>query len=170
MIPYFSFSIFHVLSYFRESLLPALSPSYRFPSDNNAGFLKSFDKYNDNLIKKTIQPKAVELASLWECSVTPIWLLIQCLLFRQNILMLIVYFQFLLFRYVTSLTTRASFAKIRAKGDQLLLPHLQSPSVLGKIANGYVSARNYLISFSEKFDVYFPEARRSSTSVHPHSQ
>lgn len=168
LVPYFSFSVFHVLGYFRDFLLPTLLPSPSF-----ASFRKTFHTLSTNFTN-SFQPTAMDMAALWECAITPIWLLLQCLTFRQNIFALFVYLQFLFFRYLTSSSTRTAFSKLRAKGDQVFLHHLQSQSIMGKAANFYVYCRDYLTAWTSKLGTQFQEpARRASgatSPVHPHSQ
>ncbi|KAJ3374337.1 hypothetical protein GGF31_007857 [Allomyces arbusculus] len=135
LVPYFCFSLFHCIGYTRDVLVRTVFPStVPTPVNRILALLATFTT--------TYQPRALQLATYWEVTVVPIYLVGQVLLWRQAIAAPVVYAQFLLLRYVHSHTTRAACAHVRTVTDRNVL---ERPSVPAQVKAAYVKARDTIV-------------------------
>jgi hypothetical protein len=144
LVPYFSFSFFHCVGYLRDILLPALLAGVSIPAGIRAATLNMANAAQRH------QPKTLHVATYWEVLLTPIYILLQVITFRQSILSPVIYFQFLSVRYVTSASTRSAFHRIRTVCDARLVPMAAQAGIGGTLARVYTRSRDWLIQFSEK--------------------
>ncbi|KAI9009275.1 hypothetical protein DFJ74DRAFT_357342 [Hyaloraphidium curvatum] len=128
LIPYLTFSLFHVATYTHKSLVKLLPASLH----SLAPPLKSFvDNY---------QQPALNYVAYYEAAVLPLALLIGIFPRWVRILSPLVYGQFLLQRYRTSGTTKRAFRSLRLTADK----YLDVPTVPQGARNAYLAVRSAL--------------------------
>lgn len=107
--PFFLFSSFHVLSYSKHYLLPALNIGDNHPLSVKIG---NFVALNNN--------KSIQLASLLEVY-TLGWLFVRVLTFRQtSVVPFLVYLVFIKLRFEKSAFTRSAFKSLELKVEDVV--------------------------------------------------
>ncbi|ORZ31756.1 hypothetical protein BCR44DRAFT_395162 [Catenaria anguillulae PL171] len=143
LVPYASFSLFHCIGYMHSILLPAIFP----PATNPAPAIVSGLSAKASAFSATYQPQALQVASYWEITVTPLYLVMQVLLWRQALLAPLVYAQFMAVRYLTSATTRSASANVRRILDSKFEPLAARPDALGSVGSVYIAIRNRIVGY-----------------------
>ncbi|KAJ3372475.1 hypothetical protein GGF31_001916 [Allomyces arbusculus] len=152
LLPYFMYSLFHALTYYRSVLVPTL-----WPGGPTAlpGFVQRLLDRQAN-ITSAIQPRALAFAAYWEVLVTPVYVVIQVLLMQQLVLAPLVYANFMTKRYQTAAGTRAAFHTLRAWGDDWIVPLTTDEwtagvggKAIGSVGAAYIAVRNGVIRYAE---------------------
>ncbi|ORX56195.1 hypothetical protein DM01DRAFT_1406533 [Hesseltinella vesiculosa] len=155
LIPFFVFSIFHILGYVQSVLLPTLFPKEANPAMNDwCAYLKAqTEKYHE---------LAMQIAGYTEVMLISPRLILGVLTFQTSLLALIVFGQFLRSRYFDSPYTQLAFRQSVNFLDHFLLPENHNPHIPTRVSNGYGQLRTY----SERiFTLPTPPAKPSTTSA-----
>ncbi|KNE69018.1 hypothetical protein AMAG_13893 [Allomyces macrogynus ATCC 38327] len=152
LLPYFMYSLFHALTYFRSVLVPTLWPGGPAALP---GFIQRVLDRQAN-ITSAIQPRALAFAAYWEVLVTPVYVVIQVLLMQQLVLAPLVYANFMTKRYQTAAGTRTAFHTLRAWGDDWIMPLTTDEwtagvggKAIGSVGVAYIAVRNGVIRYAE---------------------
>ena len=122
LIPYVAFSLFHSLSYVRDSIIPTFFPPPLGPTSGQRqhslpGMLIS---RIHNFVQR-YQPRTLTLMAYWEILVVMPHLIVQTIMWRQSLFAPYAYAHFLRLRFHLSQTTRSAFSRIRSRIDGLLV-------------------------------------------------
>ncbi|KAJ3362551.1 hypothetical protein GGF32_005996 [Allomyces javanicus] len=152
LLPYFMYSLFHALTYYRSVLVPNLWPGG--PAALPAFIQRLLDRHAN--LTSAIQPRALAFAAYWEVLVTPVYVVIQVLLMQQLVLAPLVYANFMTKRYQTAAGTRAAFHTLRAWGDDWIVPLTTDEwtagvggKAIGSVGAAYIAVRNGVIRYAE---------------------
>ncbi|KAI9222595.1 hypothetical protein BC828DRAFT_345894 [Blastocladiella britannica] len=145
LVPYTAFSLFHTISYSRDTLLPAVFPPPTPPPAVIAALVTRATAFATQR-----QPQALQLASYWELTATPLYLILQVLTWRQSFFAPIFYAQFMVTRYMTSGTTRAAATTVRRELDGRMEPLAARADVVGHVGRAYIVARNWVGGYLDK--------------------
>ncbi|KAJ2004943.1 Transmembrane nucleoporin [Coemansia thaxteri] len=155
LLPFVVFSLFHVITYTRSSLIPLFFPDVageiqRARQGEAAGNAASglsvparVSKFMGDWSSKYYSP-ALREVGVWEVAVIGVWLVLGAVTFQTPLLAPLGYFQFLRLRYALSAPTRAAFRRVRVLLDRLLTPPAAHPSVPAVATDLYIKARDYL--------------------------
>ncbi|KAF9913729.1 hypothetical protein BX616_009696 [Lobosporangium transversale] len=149
LIPYAIFAFFNSLNYARTNILPAIFPSLP------AGTTDPTHAWVANVSRKiqvwTEKNHAGAMAFVAYVEVVGVMgsLIFGAITFQSSFLSPIVYANFLRFRYFFSLHTRAAFALIRARLDNLIVPPGGNPNVPPVVAQGYTTIRGAITRFGQ---------------------
>ncbi|KAI9187934.1 Transmembrane protein 33 [Blastocladiella emersonii ATCC 22665] len=143
LVPFAAFSIFHCIGYTKDMLLPAVFPPGTAPPALTALATKA------GAFSAKYQPQALHFAAYWEITATPLFLAYQLITFSQAIIAPLVYFQFVMVRYLTSATTRSASSVVRRELDTRFEPLAAQPNVLSHVGRAYLYARDALIRFAD---------------------
>ncbi|KAJ3106334.1 hypothetical protein HDU97_006532 [Phlyctochytrium planicorne] len=113
LIPFVTFSMFHSLNYFRTEVLIRIAPP------GHSLHAAVTQRIIPNLLRFTqaYQSKALELVAYLEIWLIPVYLLLSALVGGASIVSVILFAQFLRFRYFFSALTRKAVADLKARTD-----------------------------------------------------
>jgi len=142
LIPFWTFSMFHVMTFARTALVPKFFPPT--PNPSGTGSIPSpIAKTIQSFVKKWYDP-AMKIVAYVEIAI--LFRVVFGLFLRKNSLLApIIYGLFLRARYFQSPFTRQAFATL----DALIIQGLSSPTVAGSVPqakNWYGTAKGYLNS------------------------
>ncbi|KAJ1889914.1 Transmembrane nucleoporin [Kickxella alabastrina] len=155
LVPFVVFSLFHVLTYLRSTLIPALFPDVtaelqrsRTPGGDQSVRLSAAaraSKIMNDWSSKYYTP-ALREVGVWEVAVIGAWLVLGAVTFQTPLLAPLFYFQFLRMRYALSAPTRAAFRRVRSTLDSVLTPPGASTKVPAVVTDSYIKVRDYLVA------------------------
>ncbi|KAJ1945805.1 Transmembrane nucleoporin [Linderina pennispora] len=152
LLPFVVFSLFHVITYSRSTLIPIFFPGV--PAElqaarqaNGAPIALSpaarTSKMLGELSSKYYSP-ALREVGVWEVAVVGTWLTLGAITFQTPLLAPIFYAQFLRFRFALSAPTRQAFRRVRTFLDRVLVPPQASANVPHVVTDVYVKGRDIL--------------------------
>ncbi|KAJ2059451.1 Transmembrane nucleoporin [Coemansia sp. S146] len=150
LLPFVVFSLFHVITYTRSSLIPMFFPEVTAEvqrARQGEAVLSAparVSKFMGDWSSKYYSP-ALRQVGVWEVAVIGLWVVLGAVTFQTPLLAPLAYFQFLRMRYALSAPTRAAFRNVRVLLDRLLTPPTASASVPGVVADSYIKARDFLV-------------------------
>ncbi|KAJ1952642.1 Transmembrane nucleoporin, partial [Dipsacomyces acuminosporus] len=153
LLPFVVFSLFHVITYSRSTLIPVFFPGVtaevqaarQAPPNSNVqlSMPARASKFLGDWSSKYYSP-ALKEVGVWEVAVIGSWLILGAILLQTPLLAPLFYFQFLRLRYALSAPTRSAFRRVRMQLDKFLTPPTAHPSVPGAVADIYIKARDAL--------------------------
>ncbi|KAJ1668946.1 Transmembrane nucleoporin [Coemansia sp. RSA 1836] len=158
LLPFVVFSLFHVITYTRSSLIPMFFPEVaaeiqraRQAEGSAAGMsavalspAARVSKFMGDWSSRYYSP-ALREVGVWEVAVIGVWIVVGAVTLQTPLLAPMFYFQFLRMRYALSAPTRAAFRRVRVFLDRLLTPPTATAHVPGVVADSYVKARDFLV-------------------------
>ncbi|CAO3653373.1 unnamed protein product [Mucor fragilis] len=146
LVPFFIFSIFHTLSYFRSTILPIIPANAQTKKLNTK--IKHFTTSHHTT--------AMHYVAYIEVVVILGRIIVGMLIFRTSVLALIVFIHFLRLRYYLSSYTKDAILNTTVHLDKwLLLPDQSSPSVssdsapnLTVMSNIYLSVKRLVMRYA----------------------
>ncbi|KAJ2161004.1 Transmembrane nucleoporin [Coemansia sp. RSA 552] len=160
LLPFVVFSLFHVITYTRSTLIPMFFPDVTAEiqrarqAEQNSGPVGSLSiaarvsKFMGDWSSKYHAP-ALREVGVWEVAVIGAWIVLGAVTFQTSLLAPPLYFQFLRMRYALSAPTRAAFRRVRAFLDKTLTPPTASGSVPGVVTDTYIRVRDFLIRIGD---------------------
>ncbi|KAJ1946168.1 Transmembrane nucleoporin [Linderina macrospora] len=152
LLPFVVFSLFHVITYSRSTLIPIVFPSV--PAElqaarqaNGAPVALSPAARASKLLGELstkYYSKALREVGVWEVAVIGVWLVLGAITFQTPLLAPIFYAQFLRFRFALSAPTRQAFRRVRTFLDGVLVPPQANPSVPRVVTDVYIKGRDAL--------------------------
>jgi len=140
LIPFATFSTFHVLSYFRTNIIPTFFPTKPGTAQAangvapaSSGIPAQLSEFIKRLTDQNYGP-AMQFVSNVEVIAVMGWLLLGTITFQISFMALLIYAHFLRSRYLMSSYTRNAFKVVSATLDKLLLSPA-APPFLGKAYN-----------------------------------
>ncbi|KAF0466648.1 endoplasmic reticulum protein [Gigaspora margarita] len=151
LLPYATFSLFHLITYIRQNIIPTCFPStVPGPSSSHSSSASSYENYAVNA-SKFIQSwvhknydKAMRTVSFVEVVVITNVLIWNVLTFHLRFFTLFVYFIFLRMRYHMNSYTQQAFSDVARFLDGLLLPSANH-SIHPYVTNLYRQAKSAVI-------------------------
>ncbi|CAO0795357.1 unnamed protein product [Mucor circinelloides] len=148
LIPFFTFSAFHALGYVRTNIIPYVFPRPAAPAGGNETAPASWQASVQEKIKSwTDKYYGAAMRFVAQSEVTVIAVRLILGLFRLNIVPIILFAQFLRFRYHLSTYTRQTFTELRVKLDALLLPPSADPRIPAVVTKAYTMAKGVITQF-----------------------
>ncbi|KAF9114886.1 hypothetical protein BGX27_009531 [Mortierella sp. AM989] len=149
LIPYAIFAFFNSLNYARTNIIPALFPAP--PAGTTSTTHAQIANISNKIQVWTEKNHAAAMAFVAYVEVVGVMgsLIFGAITFQSSFLSPIVYANFLRFRYFFSLHTRAAFALIRARLDNLIVPQGGNPSVPPVVAQAYTAVRGAITRFGQ---------------------
>ncbi|KAG2195162.1 hypothetical protein INT46_011140 [Mucor plumbeus] len=132
LIPFFVYSVFHVLEFVNSDLIPNVAPHQTKIQSSIKDFVS---KYYDTAM--------VLVAKIEVCGVMT-RLVLGLFVFRSSILSILVYAQFLRMRYFMSEHTREFLTELGTKVDKALTPPTAHPKIPPAVINAYATAKEKL--------------------------
>ncbi|KAF9956008.1 hypothetical protein BGZ70_010059 [Mortierella alpina] len=147
LVPYAIFAFFNSLNYTRTNILPAIFPAP--PAGTTDATYNKVAAISRQIQVWTEKNHAAAMAFVAYVEVVGVMgsLIFGAITFQSSFLSPIVYANFLRFRYFFSLHTRAAFALIRARLDNLIVPPGGNPKVPPMVAQAYTMARGAITRF-----------------------
>ncbi|ORZ15097.1 hypothetical protein BCR42DRAFT_416401 [Absidia repens] len=149
LIPFVTFSIFHALGYTRTNIIPTVFPSPQQPTSSSTP-APTWQSNTQQTIKSWTEKNyssAMRFVATAEVTIIMPRLLLG--LFRLRIVPVVLFAQFLRFRFHFSTYTRQAFTQLRANLDHSLLPPTANPRVPAFVSRFYATAKEMVISFGE---------------------
>ncbi|KAJ2798976.1 Transmembrane nucleoporin, partial [Coemansia furcata] len=155
LLPFVVFSLFHVITYARSSLIPMFFPEVpaeiqrarqATAGEGIVGLSAAarVSKFLGDWSSKYYSA-ALRQVGVWEVAVIGVWVVLGAVTFQTPLLAPLAYFQFLRLRYALSAPTRAAFRRVRVLLDRFLAPPSANPNVPGVVTDSYVKARDFLV-------------------------
>ncbi|KAK4514673.1 uncharacterized protein ATC70_002274 [Mucor velutinosus] len=146
LLPFFIFSIFHTLSYFRSTILPIIPANAQTEKVNTK--IRHFTS--------THHATAMHYVAYIEVVVILGRIIVGMLIFRTSVLALIIFIHFLRLRYYLSSYTKDAILNTTVHLDKwLLLPDqtspsasLESPKKLTVVSNIYLSVKRLVMRYA----------------------
>ncbi|KAI8647323.1 hypothetical protein BD408DRAFT_358498 [Parasitella parasitica] len=144
LIPFFVFSIFHTLSYFRSTVLPII-PTTAYAATVNAKIKHFTSTHHTNAMHYVAYVEVVVILGR---------IFLGMLLFRTSVLTLIIFIHFLRLRYYLSSYTKNAILNTTVHMDKwLLLPDQsstssESPENLTVLSNIYVNVKSLVSRYA----------------------
>lgn len=148
LLPFVVFSLFHVLTYIRNGLLPMFfdgvneqvsqARQQRRSVGGPAGLSIGLGDWSSRYYGPALREVGV-----WEVGVVGGWLVLGALTWQTPLYAPFVYFHFLKLRYALSPSTRQAFGRVRGQLDKWVV---DNPSVPGVVADTYVRVRDFLVN------------------------
>ncbi|WFD06134.1 Transmembrane nucleoporin [Malassezia vespertilionis] len=132
LIPYITFSLFHLLTFTRTTILPTISPAKKNADGTSTPAGGQLSKTIQTWVKENYD-RAMRFVSYAEVVIF-MRVLIGALVFRNSLLAPLLYAHFLRLRFYMSSFTRAAFQHVRGELDQIT----QSPSCPPPVRKGYL--------------------------------
>ncbi|WFD30581.1 hypothetical protein MSPP1_001602 [Malassezia sp. CBS 17886] len=117
LIPFVTFSLFHLLTFTRTTILPALMPAAQRPDGTSTPAGGELSKKIQTWVKNNYE-RAMRFVSYAEVVIF-VRVLVGALLFRNSLLAPLLYAHFLRLRFYMSSFTRAAFQHVRGELDNL---------------------------------------------------
>ncbi|ORX74294.1 hypothetical protein DL89DRAFT_319869 [Linderina pennispora] len=144
LLPFVVFSLFHVITYSRSTLIPIFFPGV--PAELQAArqangapiALSPAARYQQDAGRAELE------VGVWEVAVVGTWLTLGAITFQTPLLAPIFYAQFLRFRFALSAPTRQAFRRVRTFLDRVLVPPQASANVPHVVTDVYVKGRDIL--------------------------
>lgn len=151
LLPYCVYSVFHVATYTRANLLPAISPPPAGPADGSSPRPKSSSPLADRIgaFVKEYYDSSMSIVSGLEIL---LWfrIVLAALLFqRRSWILLAVYTAFIRARYSQSSHVQTSFGQLSARVDSLVSAQGTPPAARGVWDN----VKNYTRQFRDATDI-----------------
>ncbi|KAI8320581.1 hypothetical protein GQ54DRAFT_312543 [Martensiomyces pterosporus] len=152
LLPFVVFSLFHVITYTRSTLIPVFFPGVTAEiqaarqAPNAAVQLSTparVSKFMGEWSSKYYSP-ALREVGVWEVAVIGSWLVLGAVTFQTPLLAPLFYIQFLRLRYALSAPTRSAFRRVRVFLDKTLTPPTASANIPGAVTDAYIKARDTL--------------------------
>ncbi|PIA13476.1 hypothetical protein COEREDRAFT_83445 [Coemansia reversa NRRL 1564] len=163
LLPFVVFSLFHVITYTRSSIIPMFFPGItaeiqrarQVEQQGSAPVSLSLparvSKFMGDWSSKYYSP-ALREVGVWEVAVIGAWLVLGAITFQTPMLAPPMYFQFLRMRYLLSAPTRAAFRTVRAFLDKTLTPPTAHSAIPGVVTDTYIRARDFLGRFAQTLE------------------
>ncbi|KAK4515144.1 uncharacterized protein ATC70_002754 [Mucor velutinosus] len=132
LIPFFIYSVFHVLDFVDADLIPQLAPHQT-----------KIQSHIQNIVSKYYDTAMILVAKIEVCGVMT-RLVLGLFVFRSSILSILVYTQFLRMRYYMSEHTREFLTELGTKVDKALTPPTAHPKIPPAVVNAYATAKEKL--------------------------
>ncbi|KAJ2324861.1 Transmembrane nucleoporin [Coemansia sp. RSA 2702] len=160
LLPFVVFSLFHVITYARSTLIPTLVPGVTAEiqrarqaerSGGAAGRLSLAARVSKLMgdWSSTYNAPALREVGVWEVAVVGTWVVLGAVTFQTPLLAPPFYFQFLRMRYALSASTRAAFLRVRGFLDATLTPPSASANVPGVVTDTYIRVRDFLVNIGD---------------------
>lgn len=133
LIPYVTFSLFHLLTFTRTTILPAFIPASRAPDGTTQVAGGNASKLIQTWVKDNYD-RAMRFVSYAEVAIFA-RVFIGALLLRNSLIAPLLYAHFLRLRFYMSSFTRAAFQHVRSELDGLT----QNPSCPPVVRKGYLT-------------------------------
>lgn len=150
LIPFFTFSIFHTLTYFKSNIIPLIS----IPNNNKKADQESIlYQFNQKIQQFTDNYHTTAMCYVAYVEVVGIMgrLLIGVITFQTSVLALIIFAHFLRLRYILSNYTRDALHNTTLELDKWLLPSQQpnkhDNAALSVVFNIYLSIKRLVIRY-----------------------
>ncbi|KAI9500355.1 Transmembrane nucleoporin [Coemansia spiralis] len=164
LIPFVVFSLFHVLTYVRSTLIPTIFPLVpaeiqraRQTEQPAMSMAARVSKAMGEWSSKYYTP-ALREVGVWEAAGICVWLCVGALTLQSPLTAPVVYFQFLRMRYALSAPTRAAFRRVRTFLDGVLTPPTAHTAVPGVVTDTYIRMRDILVKMGD--GIMDPSARQ----------
>ncbi|KAJ2688155.1 Transmembrane nucleoporin [Coemansia spiralis] len=150
LLPFVVFSLFHVVTYARSSLIPLFFPDVpaEIQRARQGGQVVSVagrvSRFMGEWSSKYYSP-ALREVGVWEVAVIGVWIVLGAVTLQTPLLAPLAYFQFLRMRYALSAPTRAAFRRVRVFVDRLLTPPTAHSAVPAVVADAYIKVRDTLV-------------------------
>ncbi|CAO3654167.1 unnamed protein product [Mucor fragilis] len=132
LIPFFIYSVFHVLDFVDADLIPQLAPHQT-----------KIQSSIQSIVSKYYDTAMVLVAKIEVCGVMT-RLVLGLFVFRSSILSILVYAQFLRMRFFMSQHTRDFLTELGTKIDKALTPPTAHPKIPPAVINAYATAKDKL--------------------------
>ncbi|OAC98332.1 hypothetical protein MUCCIDRAFT_150103, partial [Mucor lusitanicus CBS 277.49] len=132
LIPFFIYSVFHVLDFVDTHLIPQLAPHQT-----------KIQSHIQDIVNKHYDTAMMLVAKIEVCGVMT-RLVLGLFVFRSSILSILVYGQFLRMRYFMSENTRKFLKELGTKIDKALTPPTAHPKIPPAVINAYATAKEKL--------------------------
>ncbi|KAI8083362.1 uncharacterized protein B0P05DRAFT_467831 [Gilbertella persicaria] len=147
LIPFFTFSAFHALGYIRTNIIPNLFPRPTTASNSGDASVSWQAKTQQQIKSLTDKYYGAAMRFVAQSEVTVIAVRLLIGLLRLNFMPIILFAQFLRFRYHLSTYTRQTFTELRVKFDGLLLPPSVDPRIPPVVTKAYITIRDMITRF-----------------------
>ncbi|CAG8500716.1 6467_t:CDS:2 [Ambispora leptoticha] len=154
-IPYATFSLFHLITYFRSNIIPTFVPAAApsainsdLPAPGNAKIFIEISKGIQNLVLKNYEA-AMRTVSFVEVVVITISLLTYFLTFKIRLATLLIYLIFLRFRYHMNPYTKDAFSNVRQQLDVWLLPPTADARIPPYVTKAYRHLQTAITYFGQ---------------------
>lgn len=127
LIPYVTFSLFHLLTFTRTTILPSMIPANQAADGTSTPAGGNWSKGIQSWVKENYD-RAMRFVSYAEVVIF-VRVLIGALLFRNSLIAPLLYAHFLRLRFYMSSFTRAAFQHVRGELDQLTQHESCPPAV-----------------------------------------
>ncbi|KAJ2715002.1 Transmembrane nucleoporin [Coemansia spiralis] len=172
LVPFVVFSLFHVVSYTRSSLIPVFAPGVaaevqrarQAQGEVRLSLAARVSKAMGDWSTKYHIPAMREVA-VWEVGVIGVWTVLGAVTFQTSLLLPPVYFQILRLRYALNSATRAAFYRLRALLDRHLTPPTAHQNVPGFVADVYIAGRDFLVGIGNA--IMDPSAQQQQQPQQP---
>ncbi|KAL9544876.1 hypothetical protein MBANPS3_007408 [Mucor bainieri] len=132
LIPFFVYSVFHVLDFADADLIPSLAPHQT-----------KIQSHIKDIVSKYYDTAMILVAKIEVCGVMT-RLVLGLFVFRSSILSVLVYAQFLRMRYFMCEHTRKFLTELGSKVDQALTPPTAHPKIPPAVIKAYATAKEKL--------------------------
>ncbi|KAI8342512.1 hypothetical protein BC941DRAFT_413021 [Chlamydoabsidia padenii] len=154
LIPFVTFSVFHTLGYVRTNIIPTVFPAPPAPrqtsgSSSTPAPITWQAKTQQKIKTWTDKNYSIAMKFVAKTEVTIIMPRLILGLFRLRLVPVVLYAQFLRFRYHLSTYTRQEFGDLRVTLDRLLLPPTASPHIPPVVSRLYTTAKDMIFNFGE---------------------
>ncbi|CAG8617347.1 4668_t:CDS:2 [Ambispora gerdemannii] len=154
-IPYATFSLFHLITYFRSFIIPAFVPAAassavnsNSPATGNAKTFINISKGIQNWVLKNYEV-AMRTVSFAEVVVITTSLLTYILIFKVRVFTLFLYLTFLRFRYHMNPYTKDAFSNVRQRLDVWLLPPTADSRIPPYVTKAYRHLKTAITYFGQ---------------------
>lgn len=151
LIPFSVFSLFHSLTYTRTHILPVLFPSSQSPF----AFSRKLSQWIGSFVSSS-QAKALEYVAYFEVFVLMPYLILTVFT-STSFVSIIIYTNFLRFRYFFSVNTKSAFSKLREYFDTYIGENTMLPTAVGSV---YKKLRDFIIEFGNVEKASDPSQRQ----------
>ncbi|ORZ09497.1 hypothetical protein BCR42DRAFT_358728 [Absidia repens] len=148
LIPFVTFSAFHALGYVRTNIIPTVFPTPRQAAGSNTP--ATWQAKTQQSIKSWTEKNygnAMRLVATAEVTIIMPRLILGLL--RLRIVPVVLFAQFLRFRYHLSAYTRQAFTDLRVNLDRALLPPTANPRIPAVVSRLYTTAKDMVFNFGE---------------------
>ncbi|RHZ76467.1 hypothetical protein Glove_197g50 [Diversispora epigaea] len=151
ILPYATFSLFHLITYFRTNILQTFFPPPRQPHSSRVPQTSQYEKWANSTSKfistwvHQNYDQAMKTVSFFEVVVITAMLIWNVLTFKLRLYILLVYFLFLRIRFHMSKFTAQTFHNVGNFLDKSLLPPSASPNIPPYVTKAYLHAKSAVI-------------------------
>ncbi|RKP09691.1 hypothetical protein THASP1DRAFT_28520 [Thamnocephalis sphaerospora] len=144
LVPFAIFAGLHSLTYFNNTLVPALMPSAVNATDANRPWLARMSGRAEHLARQHYVT-AMNFVARWEAAVILAWVLLQTILFQISFFTPMFYSTFLRNRYAVSSYHQDAFRNMRVLLDRQLV---ENPGTNAGLRKLYVTLRDFVSSLA----------------------